>query len=103
MPGSDELNHVNAFQIGGSWVKMVTEGAERTADPPIFTYYAWLGVSRFVVLATACFCKTLVILLLQIRPVPRAIQNNSPSHVPFSTTSLNSGRLLFAPALVYVI
>lgn len=35
MPGSDELNHVNAFKIGGSWVKMVTEVAERTAEPPI--------------------------------------------------------------------
>lgn len=38
MSGSDELNHANAFKIGGSWVKMVTEGAERTAEPPIFPY-----------------------------------------------------------------
>ena len=44
MPGSDELNHANAFKIGGSWVGIETEGPERAAEPLIFTYDAWLGV-----------------------------------------------------------
>ena len=38
-----------------------TEGSERIAEPLILPYGAWLGVSNFVVLATARFYNTLVI------------------------------------------
>lgn len=54
-------NHAKSFRFGGSWAGIETEGLERTAEPLIFPYDAWLGVSNFVVLATARFCNTLVI------------------------------------------
>ena len=88
-------NHAKSFRSGGSWAGIETEGPERAAEPLIFPYDAWLGVSNFVVLATACFCNTLVIWLLQIRPVPRAIQNSSPSHVSTTILKLKSAGSLF--------
>lgn len=54
-------NHAQSFRSGGSWAGIETEGLERAAEPLIFTYDAWLGVSNFVVLATARFYNTLVI------------------------------------------
>ena len=54
-------NHAKSFRFGGSWAGIETDGLERAAEPLIFPYDAWLGVSYFVVLATACFCNTLVI------------------------------------------
>ena len=81
-------NHAKSSRSGGSWAGIETERPERAAEPLIFPYDAWLGVSNFVVLATAHFYNTLVIWLLQIYPVPRAIKNNSPSHVLLSTMNL---------------
>ena len=43
-------------------------------------------------------CRTTNFPLLR---VSRGVKFCSPSHVQFSTTSLNSGRLLFAPAVFY--
>ena len=40
---------------------MEAERSERADEPLIFPYDAWLGVSNFVVLATAPFYNTLVI------------------------------------------
>lgn len=90
-------NHAKSYRFGGSWAGIETEEPERDAEPPIFTYDAWLGVSNFVVLATARFCNTLVIWLLQIHPVPRAIQNSSPSHVQYHDSKTQVG-WFFVPA-----
>jgi hypothetical protein len=54
-------NHAKSFRFGGSWAGIEIEGPEKAAEPPNFTYDTWLGVSNFVVLATARFCNTLVI------------------------------------------
>lgn len=54
-------SHAKSFRFGGSWAGIDAEGPERAAEPLIFPYDAWLGVSNFVVLATVRFYNTLVI------------------------------------------
>ena len=54
-------DHAKSFRFGGSWAGIETERPERATEPLIFPYDVWLGVSNFVVLATARFCNTLVI------------------------------------------